>query len=52
MQSAQVRLWLRDNNRLFCYDVSEGALTAKRLPPGHVAIGLSDAELGLDDVFA
>jgi len=45
---ADGRLWLRDNNRLFCYDVSEGALTAKRPPPGHVAIGLSDAELGLD----
>lgn len=40
------RLWLRDNNRLFCYDTSENALTAARPPPAHVAIGLSDHELG------
>jgi hypothetical protein len=45
---ANGRLWLRDNNRLFCYDVSESAFTANRAPPGHVAIGLTDRELGLD----
>ena len=42
------RLWLRDNNRLFCYDVSDAALAANRPPPTHAAIGLSDGELGLD----
>ena len=45
---ANGRLWLRDNNRLFCYDVSESALTADRSPLGHVAIGLTDRELGVD----
>ena len=45
---ANGRLWLRDNNRLFCYDVSERALTANRSPLGHVAIGLTDRELGVD----
>ena len=45
---ANGRLWLRDNNRLFCYDVSESALTTNRPPPSHVAIGLTDRELGAD----
>ena len=45
---AQGRLWLRDNNRLFCYDVSAGALNANRPPPSHVTVGLTDHELGVD----
>jgi outer membrane protein assembly factor BamB len=45
---ANGRLWLRDNNRLFCYDVSEGALSASRPPPSHVGVGLTDRELSLD----
>lgn len=45
---ANGRLWLRDNNRLFCHDVSEVAPTAGRPPPNHLAIGLTDHELGFD----
>jgi outer membrane protein assembly factor BamB len=45
---ANGRLWLRDNNRLFSYDVSENALAADRPPPGHAVIGLTDGELGPD----
>ncbi len=45
---AEGRLWLRDNNRLFCYDVSAGALNANPPPVSHLAIGLTDRELGVD----
>jgi protein-L-isoaspartate O-methyltransferase len=45
---ANGRLWLRDNNRLFCYDVSGSVLTAKRSPPTSVAIGLTDDELAVN----
>jgi outer membrane protein assembly factor BamB len=45
---ANGRLWLRDNNRLFCYDLSESALTPNRPPPGDVAIGLTEREIGVD----
>ncbi len=40
------RLWLRDNNRLFCYDTTENATSTTRPPADHVAVGLSDQELG------
>lgn len=42
------RLWLRDDNRLFCYDVSEAALTTARPVPSHVAVGLTDRDLGVE----
>ena len=45
---ANGRLWLRDNNRIFCYDVSGSAPAAIQQPPNHAAIGLTDLELGLD----
>lgn len=45
---AQGRLWLRDNNRIFCYDVGTDAIRSNRPPPTHVAIGLTDRELGVD----
>ncbi len=45
---ANGRLWLRDNNRLFCYDVSVSARTANRPARSPVAIGLTDRELGVD----
>ena len=45
---ANGRLWLRDNDRLFCYDVSGSALTTNRPPPGHIAVRLTDRERGLD----
>jgi outer membrane protein assembly factor BamB len=45
---ANGRLWLRDDNRLFCFDVSATAPAAGRLPPQHLAIGLTDSELGID----
>jgi outer membrane protein assembly factor BamB len=45
---AHGRLWLRDNDRLFCYDVSESAFTTNRPPRRYIAVGLTDLELGLD----
>lgn len=44
---ANGRLWLRDNNRLFCYDVSAGVLDANPPRAREIAIGLSDGELGV-----
>src|SRR6185436_4461718 len=44
---ANGRLWLRDNDRLFCYDVSESAFATNRPPPRRIAVGLTDLELGL-----
>jgi len=43
---ANGRLWVRDDNRLFSYDISETALRARPSAPAHVAIGLTDGELG------
>ena len=41
------RLWLRDDNRLFCYDLRAGTGALDRPPASHVAIGLTDRELGV-----
>lgn len=40
------RLYLRDNDRLHCYDISTNTLVAPRPEPRRVAIALSDKELG------
>ncbi len=42
---AHGRLWLRDNNRLFCYDVTAGAADVER-QPRHLGVGLTHRELG------
>ena len=43
------RLYLRDNSRLFCYDISAGALTTTRPASQPVAVGLTARELEEDE---
>jgi protein-L-isoaspartate O-methyltransferase len=51
------RLFLRDNNRLFCYDVREDALKTPRPDPQSIALSIPSAEaqekdrIGLRSVF-
>ena len=43
------RLYLRDSNRLFCYDISAGALAEPRREPLQVAVGITARELEEND---
>lgn len=45
---ADGRLWLRDNNQLFCHDISADALASARPEARHIAVGLTDRELAVD----